>query len=76
MNNRHGNTDPKLKKGCNIIIDTYYDITCDRCGRHWSTDYQYGMYESKSLLSKTAYDEGWRNINGKNICPKCSKRSD
>ncbi len=24
-----------------IRVDTYYDLTCDECGRSWSTDFDY-----------------------------------
>lgn len=53
-----------------IRIDTYYDITCDSCGRSWSTDFNanngqmddggMGMATSKQWLSKVAYKSGWK----------------
>ena len=38
------------------------------------TDYEQGMEVSKSKLSKLAYLEGWKCINGKTLCPVCVKK--
>lgn len=64
-----------------IRIDTYYDITCDSCGRSWSTDFNVnngqmgdggmGMATSKQRLSKVAYKSGWKCRKGKTLCPEC-----
>lgn len=64
-----------------IRIDTYYDITCDSCGRSWSTDFNanngqmddggMGMATSKQWLSKVAYKSGWKCRKGKTLCPEC-----
>lgn len=64
-----------------IKIDTYYDITCQNCGKSWSTDFNantkqmtdggMGMATSKQWLSKTAYKAGWKCKNGQTLCPEC-----
>lgn len=67
-----------------IRIDTYYDITCDNCGRSWSTDFNanngkmnylgdggMGMATDKAFLSKVAYHSGWKCCKGKTLCPEC-----
>ena len=56
-----------------IQIDTYYDITCNHCGKSRSTDFQMGMEMSKSRLSKLAYNEGWKCKNEITLCPECAK---
>lgn len=69
-----------------IRIDTYYDITCDCCGRSWSTDFNVnegrmsrfrdggmGMEMDKKLLSKMAYSSGWKCKAGRTLCPDCLK---
>jgi hypothetical protein len=57
-----------------IKIDTYFDISCCQCAKSRSTDYEQGMEVSKSKLSKLAYLEGWKCINGKTLCPVCVKK--
>lgn len=56
-----------------IHIDTYYDLTCQECGKSRSTDFQMGMEMSKARLSKLAYSEGWKCKEGKTVCPDCAK---
>lgn len=66
-----------------IRIDTYYDITCDCCGRSWSTDFSYqdkrmtkagmGMWQNKAQLSKLVYKSGRKYRKGKTLCPDCLK---
>lgn len=72
------------KKIMKIRIDTYFDISCDSCGKSWSTDFNantnsmtdggMGMATSKQWLSKAAYRSGWKCKNGKTLCPECVKR--
>lgn len=67
-----------------IRVDTYYDLTCDECGRSWSTDFDYsnksmskcgtggmGMAVSKSQLRRFACTSGWENYDGRTLCPDC-----
>ena len=56
-----------------IHIDTYYDLTCQECGKSRSTDYQMGMEMSKARLSKLAYLEGWKCKSNRTLCPECAK---
>lgn len=57
----------------NMKIETWYDIGCDICGRHRSTDFCYGWEEKRKGFSVKARKEGWKFKNGKNICPICVK---
>lgn len=71
-----------------IRIDAYYDVTCDACGRSWSTDFNaragrmatltgdggMGMALSRSGLSKAAYAYGWKCVRGRTLCPDCVKK--
>lgn len=55
-----------------ILIETWFDVTCQCCARSRSTDFEKGMSNSKALLSKLAYREGWKCQNGITLCPDCS----
>ena len=68
-----------------IHIDTYYDITCNNCGRSWSTDFNgydrkmsddggMGMAKDKQWLRKVATRTGWRYRNGMTLCPECVEK--
>ena len=59
-----------------IHIDTYYDITCQECGKSRSTDFQMGMEMSKARLSKLAYSEGWKCKANITLCPICARIAD
>ena len=75
----------EIEEFMKIRIDTYYDITCDKCGRSWSTDFSYndramtaagmGMWQNKALLLKAAYKSGWKYRKGATLCPDCLKRT-
>ena len=54
-------------------VETYYDIGCDICARHRSTDFELGMATSKKGLSAIARSEGWIFKDGENVCPICAK---
>lgn len=57
-----------------FIIDTYYDITCSHCSRKRSIDFEKGKSNMSSYSFETqVYTEGWRVVNGKNVCPYCDK---
>ena len=56
-----------------LRIDRYYDLTCDSCGRSRSTDFDMGMSMNKESCLKCATNEGWREVNGKTVCPECAK---
>ena len=61
-------------KRTRLRVDTWYDISCDRCGLIRSTDFGMGMSDNIRLLRAEAKHEGWRCIDGKNTCPNCYKR--
>ena len=54
-------------------IETWYDIGCSVCGRHRSTDFHFGWEEKRKGFSKKARKEGWKFIDGQNVCPICAK---
>lgn len=54
-------------------IETWYDIGCSICGRHWSTDFGHNFENYKKGLSARARKEGWKFKEGKNICPICAE---
>lgn len=58
-----------------IRIERYYDVGCSRCGQHRSTDYSHGMEYSAKNIRKYAHKEGWREINGETLCPRCMKET-
>lgn len=58
-----------------IKIETYYDVGCDECGRHRSSDFnQCEMEINKTRLRKFAKAEGWtyNKTIDKTLCPECS----
>lgn len=58
-----------------LKIDRFYDLSCDICGRWWSTDYDGGpgMAPSREYLEKAATKAGWHRSKDKNVCPECYK---
>ena len=54
-----------------LKVDRYYDVACDYCGKHLSTDYQCGMGETPNEARLWAKDVGFQTKYGKNICPEC-----
>ena len=52
-------------------VDKYYDVGCDVCGRHLSTDWKYGMFASAKEARQFAKGEGFTEYNGLNVCPSC-----
>jgi len=58
-----------------LIIDSYdncCDIQCSICGNWRSIDLQKGYETKKKELIELASKEGWKNVNGQNICPLCN----
>lgn len=56
-------------------VDKYYDITCQKCTKHRSTDFECGLWTgSPDRLRKQARKEGWtENCMGEAFCPECSE---
>lgn len=59
-----------------IKLDTWYDVSCSRCAKSRSTDYERGMEQKKFILSKRAYAEGWKCRGGETLCPVCASRKE
>jgi len=58
-----------------IVIDAYYDVMCNICGAHRSTDYNKGMECNKTVLRKLLKPEGWkRDSEYGNMCTECVGR--
>lgn len=49
-------------------VDKYYDVGCNICGRHLSTDFKCGMAETPAQARVWAKQVGFTS---KNICPIC-----
>lgn len=58
-------------------LEVYYDIGCNRCGRHYSTDFGRGMDTDKKTVKAIAKADGWKydKSTNENICPVCVKES-
>ena len=57
-----------------IKVDTYYDIRCEECGRHLSTDFHRGLAETRLQAVKWALQENFKVIDGKTLCPHCVRK--
>ena len=57
-------------------IETWYDLGCDICGRHRSTDFEKGLRLYRKGFSSLVKEEGWKFKDGKNICPICVKEEE
>lgn len=54
-----------------LKTDRYYDVGCDYCGKHMSTDYGLGMAETPNQARSWAKEIGFKTKYNKNICPEC-----
>jgi len=52
-------------------IDRYYDVQCEYCGKHLSTDFDRGLCKSSHAAKLLAHSVGFHTKKGKNICPCC-----
>ena len=52
-------------------VEKWYDVCCDGCGRHLSTDFGCGMLTSREEAIMYAKRNGFRDIKGKTYCPSC-----
>lgn len=57
-------------------LERYYDLGCNKCGRHRSTDFFKGFERSAPFLRAMAKKEGWRTdkVTGNTLCPICAKQ--
>ena len=51
--------------------EKYYDVGCDECGRHLSTDFAAGMLRTRVAVENRARQEGFRVVDGRTLCPIC-----
>lgn len=56
-------------------IETWYDICCDNCSNHLSTDFGTGMSTNKKDIKLWAKEKGWKYLikTKENVCPNCLK---
>ena len=55
-------------------VDKYYDIGCEECGSHLSTDFSRGMAPSRIIAVKWALQEKFNVVDGKTLCPHCIRK--
>jgi len=53
-------------------IDTYYDITCSKCFRSASTDWNMSMFNSKQSCKNWAKENKWKTVKDENVCFGCT----
>ena len=53
--------------------EKYYDLKCDVCGRHLSTDFNTGMFSSREECLKTAKIIKFKDTILGTTCPICRK---
>ena len=51
--------------------ERYYDVGCNECGRHLSTDFSAGMLPTRVAAEHRAKKEGFRVVDGHTLCPLC-----
>ena len=54
--------------------EKYYDVGCEECGFHLSTDFCRGLAETRIQAVKWALQEGFKVVDGKTLCPHCVKK--
>ena len=54
---------------------TYYDITCDRCGKSLINESE-TCYPDKDSALMVAEQSAWMDINGNHYCPDCHEPSE
>ena len=58
-----------------IKIEKYFDVGCNRCSKHRSTDYSKGLEYSIKIIRREAKREGWKfsKLTGETLCPECAR---
>lgn len=56
-------------------VEKYYDVGCEECGFHLSTDYHRGLAQSRVRAVKWAVQEGFKVVDGRTLCPGCVKKN-
>lgn len=52
-------------------IERYYDVRCDYCGRHLSSDFAWKLCETSREAESAAKFVGFSTKSNLNICPCC-----
>ena len=55
-------------------VERYYDICCDGCYRHLSSDFNRGFAYERSQCIQWAKEEGFKEIGTKVFCPYCVEK--
>lgn len=58
----------------NIHKESEYTIFCSRCGESDSVFTGDGGYQFNDTPSRYFKRQGWRDIDGKTLCPECVKK--
>ena len=56
-----------------IEMQILYDIQCDFCGSHRSTEHVQLIPITQKPTARILKAEGWTSENGRNKCPLCNK---
>lgn len=54
-----------------IKTEKYYDVGCDICAKHLSTDFTTGMAPSVTEARLWAKEKGFKSVKGYNLCVEC-----
>ena len=55
-------------------VEKYYDVGCEECGFHLSTDFHRGLAQSRVQAVKWALQERFQVTDGKTLCPHCVRK--
>ncbi len=54
------------------MIEAWYDMKCNICGRWLSSDFATGLDRNKNIIIKWAKEQGWTVRDSKHTyCPHC-----
>ena len=54
-----------------LKAEKFWDIGCDICAKHLSTDFGTGMLPTAPKARQRAKEQGFKMVDGYNLCPNC-----
>lgn len=60
-----------MSRAKELKAEKYWDVGCDICAKHLSTDFGYGMFPTANDAKYFAKDAGFTVEKGYNLCPYC-----
>lgn len=54
-----------------IKVQKWYDVACEGCAKHLSTDYGRGSFDTPNEARAAAKAEGFRVVQGQTLCEYC-----